>query len=334
MVNLLKKQGDLSFLKSLGKNLPGSNGKSKKKEKEKTPIKKRFPSIFKINLNGGDKKVKTIPLNNKGIVKFETDVENEYLFRPKDKGEFNIEIFPKRDGKEETSNKPEDGSDKSTRTRNTNLPLDIITIEREGPTNGTIKLLIKPKQAKVGDEIEVKTTLSAPGEDLECTFWVKIIDPIKEVNKKTKKKIEDLPQLPTPIKVFKKKQKDDDFDWDNYKWSGDDIVRIIEGGKDKLIDGIAINMDSFALQQFLSKNHIKTENKIKHIKDIYFLSVYLHTLFLYGIFDKISKNDDDSLSKIDMSELLSQVFKPYSSFLLYENYSLNKENIDSVDEDE
>ena len=39
---------------------------------------------------------KTIPINNSGVVQIETDVEDDYLFRPYEKGQFTIEVLQKR----------------------------------------------------------------------------------------------------------------------------------------------------------------------------------------------------------------------------------------------
>ena len=119
------------------------------------------------------------------------------------------------------------------------------------------------------------------------------------------------------------KQVDDDVTWEQYNWNGDDIVKVIEGGhnSNNLVEAIAINMDSFALKRFISKNQLKSEYEIKYIKDKYFLSIYLHSLFMYGIFHKVSKNGfEDQFKHIDISELITSIFKPYAAFLLYENF--------------
>ncbi|MFC2138279.1 hypothetical protein ACFLTE_08900 [Bacteroidota bacterium] len=206
LINLLKKHGDLPFFRKYGDKLSDLNGNNQLEEK--SPEKKRFPSFFKIDLNTNNdgRILKTIPLNGKGIVKFETDVENEYLFRPKEKGELKIEILQTR----RTGPKPPDPEP------NPIDPVDSITVEREGPSNGTIKFHIKPKVANVGDAVEVRTTLSAPGENFECFFWVKVIDPLKETSKSDKKKNEDYPNMPIPIKVFKERKEDNSKIWDDY----------------------------------------------------------------------------------------------------------------------
>ena len=98
---------------------------------------------------------------------------------------------------------------------------------------------------------------------------------------------------------------------------GEDIVKIIPAGNgENVVEAIAINMDSFVVKRYLSKNRINTEKGIKFIKDKFFASVYLHSLFLYGIFDKLNKSND---KQYDLEELIPSTMKPYSSFLLYSN---------------
>ena len=82
-------------------------------------------------------------------------------------------------------------------------------------------------------------------------------------------------------------------------------------------------MDSFVLLNFISKNRISTEKEIIFIKDKYFLSVYLHSLFLFSIMQKMRK-DDEKLKPIEVDEFISNMIKPYSSFLLYENFNMEK----------
>lgn len=329
LTKLLLKDGSLSFFKQLGdKFINQQLSDSKVKEKESTPKLNRFPSIFNIDLkeSSDGRRLKTIPINSHGIVKIKTDVVNDYLYRPTDKGSLKVHILQKR--------------------RKSLIPLpptppepnpddieDTITVEREGPIDGTIKFLIKPKHVIVGDEIEVKVDLFVPGDNLECVFWVKVADPIEKVDTNKENKNETFPQLPKPQKVFRVKQVETDVDWKNYNWGGDDIVKIIESsdGNNNLIEAIAINMDSFALQRFISKNHLKSEQEIRFIKDKYFLSVYLHSLFMYGIFHKVSKNGfEEQFRNIDISELITSIFRPYAAFLLYENYHIENKVIDDL----
>jgi hypothetical protein len=318
VVNLLKKNGSLDFLKLRGNKING-NQKPKKTVQKKL---NRFPSIFKLNLkeqkNG--KIYKTIPLNSNGKITIETDVQDDYLFRPVEKGQFEIQVLQKK--------------------KKTNTPVspvlnlfpndvtDILTVNKEGPTDGTIKLLIKPnEEAQVGDEVEIRAKLSAPGQDFECIFNVKVDEKISKPKAKEKERTETFPNLPTPKKAYKKPIEENDIPWDddNLKWDGRDIVKVVrsEEQNEMIVDGIIINMDSFVLLNFISKNSIKTEKQINFIKDKYFLSIYLHSLFLFSIMQKMQK-DDKNLSHIEMEDFISNLIKPYANFLLYENYQMEK----------
>lgn len=318
VVNLLKKNGSLDFLKMAGNKINGNQQPKKVVEKKLN----RFPSIFKINLKEQEngKIYKTIPLNSSGKITIETDVQDDYLFRPVEKGKFEIQVLQKK--------KKTDFPVNPVLNLFPNEVTDIITINKEGPTDGTIKLLIKPnEQAQVGDEVEIKAKLSAPGQDYECIFHVKVDEKISTPKSKEKQATETFPNLPTPKKAYKNPLDENDVPWadDNLKWDGHDIVKVIrsEEQNEMIVDGIIINMDSYVLLNFISKNSIKTEKEIKFIKDKYFLSIYLHSLFLFSIMQKMQK-DDKNLSNIEMEDFISNLIKPYANFLLYENYQMEK----------
>lgn len=330
LTKLLLKDGSFPFLKQPGVKYINEHLSTDQKvsEKEIAPRLNRFPSIFKIDLKetSDGRKLKTIPINSHGVIRIKTDVVNDYLYRPTDKGSLKIHILQKR---KKGINPPPPPPPEP----NPHDIEDTITVEREGPIDGTIKFLIKPKDVVIGDEIEVKVDLSAPGNNLECIFWVKVVDPIEKVDKNSENKNETFPQLPKPQKVFKVKLTESDRDWSHYNWGGEDVVKIIESsdGSNNLVEAIAINMDSFALQRFISKNHLKSEKEISFIKDKYFLSVYLHALFMYGIFHKVSKNGfEEQFKSIDISELITSIFRPYAAFLLYENYHLENKVLEDI----
>lgn len=320
VVNLLKKNGSLDFLKSAGNKINSNNQKAKKTTQKKL---NRFPSIFKLNLKKDkDGKIyKTIPIDSTGKASIETDVENDYLFRPVEKGEFEIQVLQKRNKTDKpVSPNPNPFPNEVT---------DILTINREGPIDGSIKLLIKPnRKAKVGDEIEIRASLSAPGQEFECVFNVIVDEKIDEPKTKKEAPSETFPNLPTPKKAFKEKIEEDDLTWadESLNWTGHDIVKVItdnDENSDMIVAGIVVNMDSFALLNFISKNRITTEKEISFIKDKYFLSIYLHSLFLFSIMQKM-RNDDEKLKPLEIDEFISNMIKPYSSFLLYENYHIEK----------
>lgn len=317
VIQLLKRDGSLNFLEKQGERL------NRNKQPEERKKLNRFPSIFKLNLkqNGNGTPYKTIPLNQTGKVEIETDVENDYLFRPTDKGQFKIEVLQKR---------PK--TDKPVEPNPNPNPLDvtdIINVNREGPIDGSIKLIIEPNaKAKVGDEVSIRATLTAPGQEFECKFDVKVDEKISEPKKKESKPTETFPNLPTPKKAFEEPKNSSDLSWNdpNLNWNGEDIVKVLtESTEDSelFVSGIIVNMDSFALLRFLSKNSISSEKEIKFQKDKYFLSIYLHSLFLFSILQKMRK-DDENLKPIDVEDFISKMIKPYASFLMYENYHITK----------
>ena len=317
VLNLLRKDGSLNFLKKQGEKF-SSSGEKRKEEKKLN----KFPSIFKLNLkeNKDGKVYKTIPLNQQGKIEIETDVENDYLFRPAEKGKFDIEVLQKRN----LTDKPVNPNPNP----NPNVPTDILTINREGPTDGTIRLLIKPNEkAKVGDEVEVRATLSAPGQEFECVFQVKVDKELSEPKESESKQVETFPNLPTPKKAYEKSDDENELTWQHelLNWTGHDIVKVIpdNAGNELTVDSIIINMDSFVLRNFLSKNRIYSESEIKFTKDKYFLSIYLHSLFLFSILQKMRK-DDIKLEPIEVDEFVSNMIKPYASFLMYENHHVTK----------
>lgn len=323
VVQLLKNDGSLNFLKQQGK-VTGQKSKTKKER----PL-NRFPSIFKLNLktDPDGKPYKTVPLNQTGIVEIKTDVDNDYLFRPTDKGKFKLEILQRRPQEESPVNPnpnptPNDVS-------------DIIDVNREGPNDGTIKLLITPNsKAEVDDQVQVRATLSSPGEDFECIFDVKVDKEIvKPKQKEQDSQNETFPDLPVPQKAFENPTSDKHLKWSNpnLQWSGEDIVKVLteknSGSNQLAVTGIIVNMDSFVLKRFLSKNKITSEDEIRFQTDRYFLSIYLHSLFLFSIFLNMW-SQDEQLEKIDVEEFISNMIKPYASFLLYENYHVTKHVFD------
>jgi len=320
ILNLLKKDGSLNFLKREGNKIYTENGTEKKIEKKKL---NRFPSIFNINLKADKegKVYKTIPLNQQGKIEIETDVENDYLFRPSEKGKFEIEVLQKRKIKDKPIG-PEPNPYANEIT-------DILTINREGPNDGTIRLLIKPNaKAQVGDEVEVSATLSSPGKEFQCVFQVKVDPEISPPKEKEKEQNETFPNLPNPYKSFEKPiDSKEGIPWsrEDLKWTGEDIVKVLTSNDDNelMVDGIIVNMDSFCIKSFLSKNRISNEKEIKYNKDKYFLSIYLHSLFLYSILQKMKKTDEQ-LKPIDIDDFISTMIKPYASFLMYENYHVTQ----------
>jgi hypothetical protein len=312
LLELLKKNGDFSFLKKSGSSFEEGNNNLKKDDQNKPRSSKRFPSIFKIDIKQEDngKKVKSIPLNGKGIIKFETDVVDEYLFRPDEKGDLHLQILNiKKNDNPPTPPHPHP-------PRPTQVE-DIIDVTREGPSNGVIRITFEPKnELSVGDEVEMSARLTSPNGDLESIFWVKIVEPQKE-EKKQEKKLNH-PALPQLIRVFEKPENPDEKSWKEYNFTGDDVIKIItssEGMEGNLLEGIAVNMDSFVIKRYISRNRIKSQEQIKQVRDKYCMNSYLHGMFLYAILDKVNKSDNYNL-ELETADYVKDIFKPYSSVLL------------------
>lgn len=321
ITNLLRKDGSLNFLKRKGHRLNNNNSSTQEEIKLK-----RFPSIFNLKLNTHEngKLYKVIPINQHGNIEIETDVDDDYLFRPSEKGKLKIEILEKRNHTntpiQNTSDNPNDVS-------------DILSVNREGPNNGTIKLIVKPtEKARVGDWIDVRATLSGPGEEFECLFQVRVDKEIINSEKKEKGNQETFPNLPTPRKAYENPVDENELGWNNSQlnWDGSDIVKVITGIDDEgdtIIESIIVNMDANVFKSFLSKNRLKKETEIEFHRNRFFLSVYLHTLILYSIIQKMRKSNDQ-LETLEVDEFISSLIKPYSSFLLYESLHLSKILID------
>lgn len=314
-MRILKPDGALNFLRKPGKRI---NGRVKpKREKELN----RFPAVFKLNPKSNGTPYKTIPLNKRGKVEIETDVTDDYLFRSVEKGRFKIEVLqkiPKTAGP--VTPVPNSSPNETT---------DILDVNWEGPTDGTIKLLIKPNaKAKVGDRVTIKASLSAPGKDLECVFDVRVDQAISEPKRKKTNKSKTYPDLPKAQRAFENPTDDAGLKWTDplLNWGGQDIAKVISepaDGGGLVVDGIVVNMDSFALKRFLSKNEISTEREIIFQSKRYFNSVYIHSLYLFSMLQQMKKNDEQ-LKPIDLEEFVSTMMKPYANLLLFYDYELTK----------
>ncbi|WP_372815912.1 hypothetical protein [Psychrobacter sp.] len=328
VIDLLPSNSEVfDFLKK-DSNLPFS--KVKKTDKNSSDIKsksncnkqlKRFPSQFKLNLkeDTSGRNIKTIPLNKNGYVDIKTDVNDDYLFRSSDAGELNIDILQKSSLNGATSN----GGRKTESTT-----AKSITVNRSGPSNGNIRLDIKPtEEAKAGDEVDIKVSLSSPSEEFTCRFTVRVDEKIVPPRNTGENKNNKFPNPPIPIKVYENLQDENEGkSWDDYNWDGNDVVKVIGSSDDNtsLIDAIAINMDSYVLKDFMNKNKYIKENDIERIANKYFQLMYTHSLGLYSICTKMqdsqrnkSVEEDRSYDIQQVDDFISSLVKPYASFLLY-----------------
>ena len=300
LIKLLKNQGSLFEEKSQKLK---SKISDKKRYKEKQFVSsKRFPSIFKVNLTEkNSEKVKGIPKGGKGIIEFETDVQNDYLQRPNEKGELILEILGYNSNSSQHPN-PQPSPNKVEDCFNTTIT---------GPDDHSIKITFEPtQQLNVGDKIKFNAKLSSPEGNLEAVFYVKITKQRKDKVKKYHNSSNY--NLPTLIKVRKKDDKwikDDGEEWNEDSWGDDSVVCLLTSGNK--VDAIAINISNNILRKYISKK-AKNPKSLDVIKNKYFLHIYLHALFLFNSIEtnKIKGNTDSA-------ELVSNIFKTYGEASLY-----------------
>ena len=116
--------------------------------------------------------IKMLPQNGECKLFLETDVEDEYLIRPRDKGELKITFEKPHLG--DGGEGGEEGSDE-----------EIFDVNIVGPTQGEIKLRVKiKKELPVGKIIKVNIELSSPEGPHILTAFIKIANPIKEAREK------------------------------------------------------------------------------------------------------------------------------------------------------
>ncbi len=298
------------------------NGKAHKKTEE-IPFKpERFPSMFKLNAkNDGQTEVTKIPLGGEKTIKFSTDVENEYFDRNDEPGDLKISVLGTRNNQTEGGDAP--GEPKA--------PTELFNIVKSSPNKGTIKISLNPKDTlKVGDAVQVKVTLTAPGEDFNEIFWVKIADQEKPKEKALKEEDDNdnlgLPQL---VFMYEKIQEEDSK---TVSWEGVEeatglnvdfnTVMIPEAEGDTL-KRIFVNMDSAVLKSFKTKYKNPNQEQLELSNRKYYTSVYFHALFLYTI----TKNRGYQISQkmegkekyedIDLGQYLKDLFDHnYSTFIL------------------
>jgi hypothetical protein len=296
-----------------------SQNKNKKKENQEPFKPQRFPTNFNLKIPEKDGvKAINIPRGSEKTITFDTDVENHYFDRVEETGEMKISLVSYK------SNDAEGGDDKGKPSS----VEEVVNINRSSPQDGKIRVSLAPKRdVRVGDEIEMKVSLSAPGEDLEELFWARITEP--EAKKEpTKKEEPDEPLgLPEFILVYREKKDDRSIGWDDLENKGismnyETVMHPMGKGGDEL-DKIYINMDSHVLKSFLSKTKNPTEDQLKVADNKFISSVYFHTLFLYTI----TKNRGYEINRkvegknepepIDLSDYLKDLFDHYySTFIL------------------
>ena len=300
------KKDIINLLKNYGNLFKGENKKSKpqiKSKKKKKPISsKRFPSIFRVNLSEENgEKVKGIPIGGKGIIEFETDVQNDYLQRPNEQGELILEILGYTSNSSKHPN-PQPSPNKVEDFFNTTIT---------GPDDHSIKIIFEPtQQLNIGDKIQLNAKLSSPEGGVEAIFYIKIT---KKGETRPKKTVDSQNFNPPPwIKISKKNNqwvKDNGKEWNEDGWEDDSVIHIITS--ENKIDAIAINMESNILKEYISQK-AKGENSLETVRNKYISQIYLHGLFLFHSIEKNKKERGE-----DSEELVSSLFKTYGKAVLY-----------------
>jgi hypothetical protein len=321
---LMKLLGE-TFKLDLKKDRKSKNKGNKKSNKQKEEIPftpKHFPSQFKINSNTkGDTEVAKIPLNGEKTIRFSTDCENDYFDRVEEPGELNIAILKIKPNDDYGGLFPGEPKEIS----------EVFNVNKSSPNKGIIRLNLNPKDGlNIGDAIQLKVSLTAPGGDFDEIFWVKIADPQKPKEKIPKQEKDDEP-LGLPEMVFAYKNEENKGE-SAVSWEGIEeatglemnysTVMVPDAEGDNL-NKIFINMESTVLKNFKSKYKNPNEVQLEISNRKYYTAVYFHTLFLYTItknrgYQMTRKQKNlDTYEDVDVARYLKDLFDHYySTFIL------------------
>ena len=281
--------------------------KEKSKQEVKPFLPQRFPTFFKVHNNNDGIRAIKLPRNGERTIKFDTDVENDYFDRSDSPGDLEISLLSFK------RNSTTDG----TKAGKENDISELLNITKSSPNQGSIKLSLEPRsELSVGEELEIKVSLSAPGEPFEEILLVKIAD--KEAPKEAAPKdteTDDNIGLPNLHKV--KHDKWGQLEEKGIEMNHDTVMYLVSEG-DQLQD-IYINLDSRVFLNHRSK--LKNEEQIIIAEKKYISSVYFHTLFLYMITKKrkysIQIEEETGPKNIEIDQYVMEVFDNYySDFLL------------------
>jgi len=325
---------DQTFKLDRKKDAPKNEQKKKNQkthEDEKEPFKpERFPSFLKLRAkNDGEKEVAKIPLGGEKNIYFDTDVEDHYLHRVDEPGELKVGLLDFRTN----------GSGGGDAPGPVDEIEDLLNVNESSPQEGTIKINFNPtEQAKVGDAIKIRVTLTGAGREFEEIFWVKVSEPKQQKQKTPKPKKVDQENLGLPKhKLVYKEEKDGFLHWEKLAeasiemdW-GTVMVPVAEGNT---LQEILINMDSTVLHNFKSKYKRASEQQLEVADRKYITSVYFHTLFLYTItknrkYEVHRRDEQGNEEHVDIETYLCDIFESYySEFIL--NFGGMEELMDSI----
>lgn len=319
MMKLLSQTFKLEERKDKPKRKDSGNKNGSKVEKDPF-LPKRFPSFFKFKTAKKEgTNVINLPRGQDKSISFQTDVENHYFDRVEEPGDLKIALV--------SYNKANEGDGGNASPGIDNIE-EILNINHSSPREGTIRLSLTAKNSvRVGDELEMKVTLTGAGEEFEEIFLVKVADP-EAPKVVTEKKEEEEPfGLPPFVLVYKDK-KDDYQTWEEVAAGIDsdisyETVMVPQVSEDNL-EKVIINMDSTVLKDF--KSQYKSQEQLEVAERKYISSVYFHTLFLYTITKNrkysIMKQGESSDEPIEVETYLQDLFSSYySAFIL--NFSTN-----------
>jgi hypothetical protein len=279
-----------------------------KEQKKESFVSKRFPTFFKIhNKVDGRQQVIVVPQNGEKVIKFDTDVENQYFDRTEEPGDLEVALLDVKKNNGTGGDKPGAGTDIGS----------LLNIVKSSPNDGTIRISFNPtKEMNVGDEAQVKVSLSGAGSPFEEIIWVKVKE--KEMpNENIPKEEESQENIGLP--ELKKVR---EADWNTLEEQGismgyDTVMYPV--GEGNLLERIIINLDSRVYLSYRSK--LKTVEQLNVAEKRYLASVYFHTLFLYMITKKrnyrMSLQKDGQEDEVTVDEYVRDVFDSYySDFLL------------------
>lgn len=319
----LKKMLQQALKVDLKADKPGAEKKkvAPKEPKPEEPFKpERFPTFLNLDRKkGGPTEVMMIPLGGEKTIKLKTDVENDYFDRVEEPGEMKVSLLSI-------------ATNESTGGSAAGMPkgiTDLFSVAKSSPKDGTIKIALSPKKSelKVGDQVQVKVTLTAPGGELEELFWVKIAEPEQPKEPKPKEEApDDNLGLPELVQAYKEKgEREGVVDWDGVTevtseaMDYDTVMAPYAEGND--LKRIYVNMDSRVLIEY--KNRIKNPNaeQLAVADRKYYTYVYFHSLFLYMITKNrgysISMSKEGRPEEVDIGSYIKDLFDTYySSFIL------------------
>jgi hypothetical protein len=302
-------QNTLKLEEKKDKETKKSEQKKDKPHQEKQPFTpKRFPTFFKLhNVKKGERQVIAIPKDGEKVIKFDTDVENEYFDRSEEAGDLEIALLNAKGNETAEGDKP--GNQKEISS--------LLNITKSSPNNGTIRLAFNPtEEMQVGDEVQLKISLIGAGKVFEELLWIKVKEKDAPPNQ-TPKEQDSYDNIGLPELIRIKEEKWQELEAAGIEMSYDTVMYPIAEGN--VLEKIYINLDSKVFLSYRSK--LKSEDQIQIAEKRYLAAVYFHTLFLYMITKRrnyrLSVTKEGNEEEVTVDDYIRDVFDSYySDFLL------------------